>query len=540
MSRLRAFWWRVRGSLWFMPTLLVFAAALLAFALVELSAMHDLDLQERWPRLFGVGAEGSRSLLSAIATSMLTVAGTVFSITLAVLSLAASQYSPRVVRAFMGDRPTQVVLGVFVAVFAYCLVVLRTIRGGDGEFVPSLSVLGAIVLAFIAVALLVFFIHHLAASIEASAILTRVTAGTHRAVEELFPEALGEEADEAPQDAGALGIRAWKPVPADTSGYIVSLDSDALLAFAREHGRVVRMALAIGDFAVKEQPLAWLEGSDAVGEKACADLNACYSFDRQRTIEQDAAFGVQQLVDVGLKALSPGINDQSTAVLCIDRLSEVLVRVAARRVENPYRRDEGGLRVIAIGPTFEDLVALAFADLLEAGAGKPAIMHRLLRSLERIGAALLLAGLVLLPVLLPYRHVAEVYEMKRARHEVEAFSAEPAHWLHTTTRSRVYGKHQPPDVRNELTLFPGLVPLFLLAAAVFVTVLGCLLLAKAQENAGSVDGPAIRQGLYDIDEYEGLIKTYRKPFSPENQDALGPDDYIFANFVDGKILPLKD
>lgn len=389
MSRLRAVWWRIRSSLWFLPSLLVAGATLLALLLVELEGWHDLELQERWPRLFGAGAEGSRSVLSAIATAMLTVAATVFSITLAVLSLAASQYSPRVLRTFMADRPTQVVLGVFVAVFAYCLVVLRTIRGGDEGFVPALAVLGGIVLAFAAVALLVFFIHHLAASIEASAILARVSGGTHQAVAELFPEELGEEAHEALDGSGARAISAWKPVPARQSGYIVSLDSEALLAFARRQGRVVRMALAIGDFALKEQPLAWMEGAGAVAEEACAALNACYSFDSQRTIEQDAAFGVQQMVDVGLRALSPGINDQSTAILCIDRLSEVLVRVASRRIENPYRRDDGGLRVIAIGPSFDDLVGLAFADLLEAGAGKPVVMERLLRSLERIGVATL-------------------------------------------------------------------------------------------------------------------------------------------------------
>jgi uncharacterized membrane protein len=387
MSRLRALWWRVRGSLWFMPTLLVGAAALLAFALVELSALHDLDLQERWPRLFGVGAEGSRGLLSAIATAMLTVAGTVFSITLAVLSLAASQYSPRVVRAFMGDRPTQVVLGVFVAVFVYCLVVLRTIRGGEEEFVPSLAVLGGIVLAFVAVGFLVFFIHHLASSIEPSSILERVAIGTDAAVEDLFPEELGESLDEETPDAPAPAIRDWAPVPAAQAGYIVSLDNAALLDFAREQGRVVRMELAIGDYAVQGQPLAWLEGAAQPEEQACASLNACYSYDRQRTIEQDAAFGLQQIVDVALRALSPGINDQSTAVLCIDRLTDALVRLARRRIETPYRRDGTALRVIAAGPSFAGLVRLAFSDVREGGAGKPAVLDRLLWSLEQIAAS---------------------------------------------------------------------------------------------------------------------------------------------------------
>jgi hypothetical protein len=177
-----------------------------------------MELQERWPRLFGASAEGARSLLSAIATSMLTVAGTVFSITLAVLSLAASQYSPRVLRSFMADRPTQLVLGVFVAVFVYCLVVLRTLRGGETPFIPSLAVLAGILLAVAAVAFLVFFIHHLATSIEASSILARITTGTLQAVEDLFPEQVGAELDESAQDIAACAIHAWRPVRAPETG----------------------------------------------------------------------------------------------------------------------------------------------------------------------------------------------------------------------------------------------------------------------------------------------------------------------------------
>ena len=387
VTRLRALWWRVRGGLWFVPTLLVASGALLAVALIEASEQFDRPLQEYMPLLFGVGAEGSRSLLSAIATSMLTVAATVFSITLAVLSLAASQYSPRVLRSFMADRLTQIVLGTLVGIFVYCLLVLRTIRGGAEPFVPSLAVLGAIALAFITVGLLVFFIHHLARSIEASSILLRITRGTCEAVDELFPEDLGEEGGEADREEAAARIQDWTAVPASASGYIVSLDSDALLRFAAGQGRVVRMDLAIGDFAVAGQPLASLEGSQPVDDSARDALNRCYSFDQQRTIEQDAAFGVQQIVDVGLKALSPGINDQSTAILCIDRLTEILVRVARRRIENPYRYEGGRLRVIAIGPTFQDLVRLAFRDLRDAGATKPAVLERLSRALERLSAA---------------------------------------------------------------------------------------------------------------------------------------------------------
>lgn len=396
---LRALWWRVSESLWLIPAVLVLGATLLATGLIYVDERWTMDLSERWPLVFGVGAESARGLLSALATTMLTVAGTVFSVTLAVLSLAASQYSPRVIRTFINDRPTQGVLGVFVAIFVYCLIVLRTVRGGEAqEWVPSLAVLGALVLALVAIAFLVYFIHHLAASIEASSILRRIAAGTRAAIGELFPEHLGVGAPEYEEDGKAQAIGTWTALPARRSDYIVSVNNDALLAFARKRNRVLRMELAIGDFAVEGLPLAALEGSGAVTDEDIQELNRCYAFESRRTINQDAAFGLQEIVDMGLKALSAGINDQSTAVMCLDRLSELLAELARRRIESPYRREESEpqedgetgqspLRVIARGPTFPGLLVLSFRDLCESASGKPAVLGALLAALERIGVA---------------------------------------------------------------------------------------------------------------------------------------------------------
>jgi len=198
--------------------------------------------------------------------------------------------------------------------------------------------------------------------------------------------------DEDAQDAGHRTSGAWAPVAGEESGYIVTVDNEGLLALAREEGRIVRMALAIGDFAVEGEPLAYLEGAAPASAKTRAALNRCYSLAAQRTIQQDAPFGMQEIVDVGLKALSPGINDQSTAVMCIDRLSELLVHLARRRIETPLRRNGEALRVIARGPTFAGLLSLAVRDLCEAGGGKPAVLRRLLDALQRVGAATSNAG----------------------------------------------------------------------------------------------------------------------------------------------------
>ena len=365
-----ALWWRISASLWFVPAVMVLAALVLAIALIELEDAHGLDL-------------------AAVASSMITVAGVVFSVTIVALSLGASAYSPRVLRTFMGDRPTQMVLGMFVGVFAYCLTVLRTIRTGDDEdFVPRIAVLGGIVLAFAAIAFLVFFIHHLAASIQAATILERITGATLRAIDQLFPEDLGGPAEEAdPARLGAELSGAWTPVLARRSGYIVTVDNEALLAFAREHGRVLRMERAIGDFVVRGAVLASLQGAQAVGEDAEGALDRHYTLDRLRTIEQDAAFGVQEIVDIGVKALSPGINDPTTAVMCIDRLTQILVCLSRRRIETPLRSEGDRLRVIAIGPSFTGLAALCYDALRTEARGSPVVLHRLLWSLEEVVAA---------------------------------------------------------------------------------------------------------------------------------------------------------
>jgi uncharacterized membrane protein len=386
-SGLHTFWLRISGSLWFVPGVMVLAAFALALGLVEADERHGLDLAGKWPRVFGADAGGSRELLSALASSMITVAGVVFSVTIVALSLAASAYSPRVLRTFMADRPTQLVLGVFVGVFAYCLVVLRSIHGGDEGFVPRLAVAAAILLALVAIGFLVFFIHHLASAIQAATILDRITAATLRAIDELFPQDLGAPAEEAVTLPPALEAGGWTPLCARRAGYIVSVDSERLLAFAREQERVVRMEQGIGDFVVRGAVLASLAGRGAADEKMEAALDKCYSLSLLRTIEQDAAFGIQEIVDIGVKGLSPGINDPTTAIMCIDRLTEILARIARRRIATPLRSEDGELRVIAVGPTFASLVGLCYDALRNEARGNTHVLMRLVWSLEQVYGA---------------------------------------------------------------------------------------------------------------------------------------------------------
>ncbi len=370
-----------------MPTVIVVGAVVFAMVLIEADAWLGRErLMERWPRLFGAGADGSRGLLAAIASSMITVAGVTFSITIVTLALASSQYTSRILRNFMRDRTNQTVLGVFLGVFAYCLVVLRTIRGGDeGVFVPALAVLGALLLAFVAIGFLISFIHHIAASIQATSIIAAVAGETLEAVDRLFPTEIGDGAPErTPADLDReLSRQPWVTIPARTTGYIQRIDADGLFAIAREQDVIVRMERGIGEFVIEGSRLAATAGPP-LDDDTLRKLHVAYSVDTHRTVQQDAAYGIRQIVDVALKALSPGINDTTTAINCIDFLGAILARLAQRSIESPYRSDGGQVRVVTRGPTFPGLLGEAFDQIRQNAEGNVAVLVRLLQVLDML------------------------------------------------------------------------------------------------------------------------------------------------------------
>jgi uncharacterized membrane protein len=383
MNGIRNAWADLRSSLWFVPGTLVLAAIGLAIVLIEIDIALEPEIRGKEQRLFLAGPEGARGVLDSIAGSMVTVAGVVFSITIVALSLASSQYTPRVLRTFMRDRGNQAVLGVFLGVFAYCLVVMRTIRSGDDEFVPAVSVVVAVVLALVGIGFLIYFIHHIALSIQASHILATIQRETVAAVDRLFPEGLGVEAEEE-HAAPHLERARWTTVPALTTGYIQRLDTDGLVRFAADHGGAVRMERGIGEFVIEGTPLASLSGDGAAESDGDEErtrtkaLNRLYTVNQQRTVDQDAGFGIRQLVDVALKALSPSTNDATTAVMSLEYLGAILVRLARRRVETPFRETDGQLRVIARGPSFESLVGEALDQIRRSAERHPSVLHRLI------------------------------------------------------------------------------------------------------------------------------------------------------------------
>jgi uncharacterized membrane protein len=391
MNKLVQLWSDLRSSFWFTPSLIVASSMALAVMLIEAdSAVSDQWLSQ-WPRLFGVGAEGARQMLSTLAGSMMTVMGITFSMTLLVLVQASSQYTSRILRNFMRSRVTQLTLGVFAGIFAYCLIVLRTIRGsgaGD-EFVPGLAVFFAFVMSLGGIGALIYFIHHIASSIQASSIIASVAHETNASIDRLLPKELEQGTDEEVgrfQELESLDARGWYPVPAAQSGYIQSVNTAALMHLARDSRTIVRMEHGIGSFVVQDTPLVSLALTYPPEQKIVVALNAAYSIGRHRAVEQDPAFGIRQVVDIAIKALSPGVNDTSTAVMCVDYLTSILARLAGRQFPPVHRYEGETLRVVAIVPSFEGLVAEAFDQIRGSAEANIAILLRMLSALDTIGS----------------------------------------------------------------------------------------------------------------------------------------------------------
>ncbi len=392
-TRFGQYWQQLQESLWFVPGLLVVGSFGLAYGLIEFDVHTAWQGQKQFPLLFGTGAEGSRGMLTAIAGSMLTVAALVFSLTLATITQVSSQYSPRVLRNFMRDRVNQVVMGYFIAVFAYCLVVLGTIRGTDEhKFVPATAVLAGLLLALGGVAALIFFIHHIAESLQTGTIVRRIFHETTEAIDTMFPGRFGEPIDDPVKAEAALRYAdeqtGWHSVSAGQAGYLQRINTNGLLRWATRQRVVLRIEQPMGAFVGAGTKLfsvrSGMERDDPNEADWPDDLLQYVSIGRHRNIEQDVAFGIQQLVDIALKALSPGINDTTTAIMAVDYLGAIGERLARNEFPARLRSDGKHLRVMVRTADFADYIRLTF-DLPRVNAkGNHAVFRRLLRALALV------------------------------------------------------------------------------------------------------------------------------------------------------------
>jgi uncharacterized membrane protein len=280
----------------------------------------------------------------------------------------------------MGDWRTQVVLGGFLGIFAYCIVVLRSIRGeGNNQFVPSVSVLGSILLSFLAIALIIYFIHHIATSIRASNIIRSVYDETISAIDDVYP--LKGERDSNPSGSRVQDV-SWFALVSRESGYLQAIETEKLAALARKHGLIVRVEKAPGEFVA--EGAHFISVSKSVTVDVEKDLWRLIRMGTNRTFEQDVSFGIRQLVDIALKGLSPGINDVTTAAIAIDFLGAILGKLCNHELENEITFDHDRPLVISKCLTFPEILSLSFDQIRRNGASDPAVLARVADALGMI------------------------------------------------------------------------------------------------------------------------------------------------------------
>lgn len=354
---------------WALPASICALAVIAGLLLPPLEARVSTHL----PYVFQGGPDGARSVLGTIASAMISVTGLVFSITMVVLQLASSQFTPRVLGTFLSSRITQATLGVFTATFVFALSVLRYVQGANAnvdQFVPQVSVTLAFVLVLASVGCFLAFIHHITTSIQVAKVISRVGDDSMAVMEEIYPSRSG--------DAAFGGGATWSPeegtprVPilaAGRHGSVTHIDAAALLAVADRLDAVITVDVQTGQFVTSGQQVARVWGRDDVAENDLRMIRRRIWLGSERSLRQEIGFGLRQLTDIAERALSPGINDPTTALQVIDEVHRILRELVVREMPSPYVADaDGVVRVVHRPQAIEGLIEMPVREIAHYGA----------------------------------------------------------------------------------------------------------------------------------------------------------------------------
>jgi uncharacterized membrane protein len=383
---LRGSGWRreaLRTNLWLVPAVEVAGAVVLfaaTYALDRAAFARDFGLPS-W--LLSGSPDAARQILIAIAAAIITVVGVVFSIVIVALTLTSTQFGPRMLRNFIRDRGTQVTLGTFVATFVYAVLALGSIGQGGPAFVPRISITVTLALMVADLAVLIYFLHHITIQIQLPHVIAGIAGDLAAAIE----LQAGHGAADSGRAAARLVAGLHGPggeVAAPRSGYLQYIQHRLLIRLAAELGVVIHLRYRPGHFLVQGHPYATVWPADAAGRVA-RELSRAHVTGPYRTLAQDVSFGVDQLVEIAIRALSPAVNDTFTALTCIDWIGDSLCNVTGRWHPTRVYRDAAGIvRLVTTETTYERLVQRAFEKIRQSGRGMPAVMIRQLDALAKI------------------------------------------------------------------------------------------------------------------------------------------------------------
>jgi uncharacterized membrane protein len=325
-------------------------------------------------------------ILAGIAGSIMTVVSIVFAILLMTLTLASMQFSRRIIVSFVRDGVTQWTLGIFLGTFSYCMAALPAARSLPRPFAPVVTVCGAMLLALVCVGWLLFFIHHITQAISVSHIVDRIASETESMIDEMMPSPFREIRLETP---GLFEANAWDtPLLSDESGYIRFVDIKRLVALAKASHVKVRVVRRVGQFVPAGTPLMMISKGGSLTAETTAEFRNAVDLGPSRTLQQDIEFGILQIVDIALKAISPAVNDPSTGITCVDHLSRILIRFTSREPAPYVYYDPPSILRVQIGRTdFDHLLDSAFEQIRMYAKGDAAVSLRLLRALGDIAAS---------------------------------------------------------------------------------------------------------------------------------------------------------
>lgn len=365
-------WWdAIWRRFWTLPVLIAVMSLVLGLLMLAL----DAQLEEAPAYVFQAGADGARSVLSTIAGAMISVTGLVFSITIVVLQLASSQFSPRILRSFLESRVVQVTLGIFTGSFVYALTVLRAVRGGENDMVPELAVTGAFIYVLVAVGMFLAFIDHITSAVQVSHVMSEVRRRTVATAHRLARESK---------------TPTWSPRPGTPSvelhhdercGYLTALDKQRLLEVVKGLDGVVELELTPGDHLVAEQVIGRVWGAE-VSEGVRDELRAVIHVAGERDIAADAGFGVRQLLDIADRALSPGVNDPTTAVQAVNELHAVLRTMVQLPDPSPYLVVDDEVVALYRPQRYANVLDGVVSELLHHGEDSPRVLDRLREVVE--------------------------------------------------------------------------------------------------------------------------------------------------------------
>lgn len=385
-------WEDIHTSFWFVPTLMTFGALVLSIFTLGLDEGSINKPGVWW--IYSGEASGARSVLSVISGSMITVTSIVFSITIVALTLASGQFGSRLLRNYMRDTGNQVVLGTFIATFIYSLLILRSVRSeGENEFIPYISVTVGVLLVFISVGVLIYFIHHIATKIQAESIVSAIFEETTEAVDNQFPKELKTQNEEEvgdrnkvlPPDQPEDFYEEAYNIKAGSSNYLKVVECEKLLKLAEKHNLILEILYRPGDFIIRDSTMMVVWPPQPVDDALHAKLYDSMILGEHRTLTQNAEYGIQQLVEIAVRALSPGINDPFTAVNCIDRLAAILCQVARKQFPSPRHHNAAGkLRLIQKTANFEGYVETAFNQIRQNARSSTAVIIKLMEAIDVI------------------------------------------------------------------------------------------------------------------------------------------------------------